>query len=99
MVKVAKSVGSMFQLLQGYSAETSGGLLLAINKESAPAFIKDIKEMEDCDAWIIGDVTEGPRTANIVDDPTIIEVWNMIFFSCKTYNWIFTSDVIWKDVC
>jgi len=74
MVKVAKSVGNMFQLLQGYSAETSGGLLLAINKEAAPAFIKDIKEMEDCDAWIIGDVTEGPRTANIVDDPTIIEV-------------------------
>merc|ERR1719245_201096 len=28
MVKVAKSVGNMFQLLQGYSAETSGGLLL-----------------------------------------------------------------------
>ena len=74
MVKVAKSVGNMFQLLQGYSAETSGGLLLAINKEAAPAFIKDIKEMEDCDAWIIGDVTEGPRTAKIVDDPTIIEV-------------------------
>jgi len=74
MVKVAKSVGNMFQLLQGYSAETSGGLLLAINKEAAPAFIKDIKEMEDCDAWIIGDVTEGPRTANIVDDPTIVEV-------------------------
>ena len=74
MVKVAKSVGNMFQLLQGYSAETSGGLLLAINKEAAPAFIKDIKEMEDCDAWIIGDVTEGPRTANIVDDRTIIEV-------------------------
>merc|ERR1711862_804909 len=71
MVKVAKSVGNMFQLLQGYSAETSGGLLLAINKESAPAFIKEIK---DCEAWIIGDVTEGLRTANIVDDPTIIEV-------------------------
>merc|ERR1719348_865314 len=29
MVKVAKSVGNIFQLLQGFSAETSGGLLMS----------------------------------------------------------------------
>merc|ERR1712060_675377 len=33
MVKIAKGVGNMFQLLQGFSAETSGGLLMAISKE------------------------------------------------------------------
>ena len=74
MVKVAKAVGNMFQLLQGFSAETSGGLLLAIEKEAAMAFIKEIKELEDCDAWIIGDVVKGPRGASIIDNPTIIEV-------------------------
>lgn len=74
MNKVAKAVGNMFQLLQGFSAETSGGLLLAIEKEAAMAFIKEIKELEDCDAWIIGDVVKGPRGASIIDNPTIIEV-------------------------
>merc|ERR1711971_336624 len=74
MVNVSKAVGNMFQLLQGYSAETSGGLLLAIGRENAEAFIKDIKEIEGCDAWVIGDVESGPRTAKIADNPTIIEV-------------------------
>merc|ERR1712142_838980 len=74
MVKISKAVGNMFQLLQGYSAETSGGLLLAISKESAEAFIKEIKELEDCDAWIIGDVKQGTRGATIIDKPTVIEV-------------------------
>jgi len=74
MVKIAKGVGNMFQLMQGFSAETSGGLLMAISKEGAEGFIKEIKELEDCDAWIIGSVEEGTRTAKIVDNPTILEV-------------------------
>jgi len=74
MVKIAKEVGNMFQLMQGFSAETSGGLLMAISKEGAEGFIKEIKELEDCDAWIIGSVEEGTRTAHITDNPTVIEV-------------------------
>jgi len=74
MVKIAKELGNMFQLMQGFSAETSGGLLMAISKEGAEGFIKEIKELEDCDAWIIGSVEEGTRTAKIVDYPTILEV-------------------------
>ena len=74
MVGVARAVGNMFQLVQGYSAETSGGLLMAISREGAEELIKDIKEMEGCDAWIIGTVESGERTANIVEGPKIIEV-------------------------
>ena len=74
MVKISKKVGNMFQLMQGYSAETSGGLLMAISKEGAEAYIKEIKELEGCDAWIIGSVEEGARTATIVETPTILEV-------------------------
>jgi len=74
MVKIAKGVGNMFQLMQGYSAETSGGLLMAISKEGAESYIKEIKELEGCDAWIIGSVEEGERTATIVENPTILEV-------------------------
>jgi len=74
MVKIANGVGNMFQLLQGYSAETSGGLLMAISKEGAQGFLKEIKELEDCEAWIIGSVKEGTRTAEIVEKPTLIEI-------------------------
>jgi len=74
MVKIANGVGNMFQLLKGYSAETSGGLLMAISKEGAQGFVKEIKELEDCGAWIIGSVEEGTRTAEIVEKPTLIEV-------------------------
>jgi len=74
MVKIAKGVGNMFQLMQGYSAETSGGLLMAISKEGAESYIKEIKELEGCDAWIIGSVEEGERTATIVENPSILEV-------------------------
>merc|ERR1712168_8593 len=74
MVKIAKGVGNMFQLMQGFSAETSGGLLMAISKEGAEAFINEMKELEDCEAWIIGSVDVGERTATIVKEPTIIEV-------------------------
>lgn len=74
MVKISSSVGNMFQLLQGYSAETSGGLLFTISKEGAENLIKEIQEIEGCPAWIIGDVLEGERGAQIKQDPTIIHV-------------------------
>jgi len=74
MVKISKGVGNMFQLLQGFSAETSGGLLMSISKEGAENFIKEIKDLEGCDAWIIGSVVEGSRTASLIENPTIIEV-------------------------
>jgi len=74
MVKISSSVGNMFQLLQGYSAETSGGLLFTISKEGAENLIKEIQEIEGCPAWIIGDVLDGERGAQIKQDPTIIHV-------------------------
>ena len=40
MASVAKACGNMFQLLQGNSAETSGGLLISLPREQAAAFCK-----------------------------------------------------------
>ena len=40
MASVAKACGNMFQLLQGYSAETSGGLLITLPREQAAAYCK-----------------------------------------------------------
>ena len=42
MAAVAKACGNMFQLLQGHSAETSGGLLICLPREQAAAYCKVI---------------------------------------------------------
>jgi len=74
MAAVSKACGNMFGLLQGNSAETSGGLLIALPREQAAAFCKDIEKQEGYQAWIIGIVEKGNRTARIIDKPRVIEV-------------------------
>nr|CAD7445965.1 unnamed protein product [Timema bartmani] len=74
MGAVAKACGNMFQLLQGHSAETSGGLLICLPREQAAAYCKDIEKQEAYQAWIIGIVEKGSRTARIIDKPRVIEV-------------------------
>ncbi|ESO06545.1 hypothetical protein HELRODRAFT_184938 [Helobdella robusta] len=74
MAAVSKACGNMFGLLQGHSAETSGGLLISLPREQAAAFCKDIEKQEGYQAWIIGIVEKGNRTARIIDKPRVIEV-------------------------
>jgi len=74
MASVAKACGNMFQLLQGLSAETSGGMLICLPREQAAAYCKDIEKTEGYQAWIIGIVEKGNRTARIIDKPRVIEV-------------------------
>lgn len=74
MAAVAKACGNMFQLMQGHCPETSGGLLICLPREQAAAFCKDIEKQEGYQAWIIGIVEKGNRTARIIDKPRIIEV-------------------------
>mmetsp|Transcript_8503 Transcript_8503/g.35490 ORF Transcript_8503/g.35490 Transcript_8503/m.35490 type:complete len:309 (-) Transcript_8503:376-1302(-) len=68
----------LFKLMEGYSAETSGGLLIALPEADAEKYIADIKEMDGKDAWVIGRVTENtsgePNNASIVADVKVIEV-------------------------
>uniref|UniRef100_A0AC35TW60 Selenide, water dikinase n=1 Tax=Rhabditophanes sp. KR3021 TaxID=114890 RepID=A0AC35TW60_9BILA len=45
-----------FRLFTGTSAETSGGLLLAMEEGKAKDFIAELKEMDGFPAWIIGKV-------------------------------------------
>jgi len=62
-----------YKLLEGYAAETSGGLLVALNPSSVDGFVQ---EMHDAglDAWKIGKVVEGNKTAEIVKNYSIIDV-------------------------
>jgi hydrogenase maturation factor len=52
----------------------SGGLLIALPREQAAAFCKDIEKQEGYQSWIIGIVEKGVRTARIIDKPRVIEV-------------------------
>lgn len=74
MAAVSKACGNMFGLIQGHSAETSGGLLIALPREQAAAFCKDIEKQEGYQSWIIGIVEKGNRSARIIDKPRVIEV-------------------------
>jgi selenide,water dikinase len=74
MAAVAGACGVKFGLVQGSSAETSGGLLVILPKEQAEAFCADIKEQDGQPAWIIGSVVPGERKARIVDNVTIVDV-------------------------
>ncbi|XP_030680620.1 selenide, water dikinase 1-like isoform X2 [Nomascus leucogenys] len=56
---------------------TSGGLLICLPHEQAARFCAEIKSPkygEGHQAWIIGIVEKGNRTARIIDKPRIIEV-------------------------
>uniref|UniRef100_A0AAV1U7V6 Selenide, water dikinase n=1 Tax=Peronospora matthiolae TaxID=2874970 RepID=A0AAV1U7V6_9STRA len=74
MVKVNEVIGNSFRLLDGFAAETSGGLLLCLPAENADAFIKELRELDEKPAWIVGRVIAGLNDACIVPNPTIIEV-------------------------
>lgn len=74
VAKMEKQLGGMFQLFQGFSAETSGGLLMTISQDGAKGLLDEIQRVDGCEAWIIGSVEKGDRTAKIVENPNIIEV-------------------------
>lgn len=74
MATIAKASGNLFGLLQGTSAETSGGLFIVLAREQAAKFCSEIKKAEGHHAWIIGTVEKGNREAKIIDKPRVIEV-------------------------
>lgn len=52
----------------------TGGLLIALPREQAAQFCKDIEKTEGYQAWIVGIVEKGNRSARIIDKPRVIEV-------------------------
>lgn len=75
---IAKACGNLFGLLQGTSAETSGGLLVCLPRDQASKFYSEMKKSEGHQCWIIGVVEKSQpgsvRTARIIDKPRVVEV-------------------------
>eukprot|EP00746_Dinoflagellata_sp_MGD_P008067 gnl/MRDRNA2_/MRDRNA2_116082_c0_seq1.p1 gnl/MRDRNA2_/MRDRNA2_116082_c0~~gnl/MRDRNA2_/MRDRNA2_116082_c0_seq1.p1 ORF type:complete len:309 (-),score=58.65 gnl/MRDRNA2_/MRDRNA2_116082_c0_seq1:197-1123(-) len=75
-MKVADSY-PVFKLREGYSAETSGGLLIALPASQAEGYCKEIHEAEGWPAWVIGRVEASTqRVAVMSPGLDIIEVGN-----------------------
>jgi len=65
-IQISESVApSMRDVL--YDAQTSGGLLISLDKESAEALLQRLKEKGMIEAAIVGQVLAGPREEVIVD--------------------------------
>jgi len=67
----------VFKLAQGFSAETSGGLLIALAENEARKFCEEIYELDKMPAFIIGRVvaaTGEKNDANLTDNVKFIEV-------------------------
>ena len=69
----AKEHGLNFKLLDGFSAETSGGLLICLGSENAVKLCQE-SLAGGFEAWIIGRVISGSKQAKIADDVKVIEV-------------------------
>ncbi|XP_022212890.2 inactive selenide, water dikinase-like protein [Drosophila obscura] len=61
-------------LLQGLAPEHSGGLLICMPREQATSFCSEIKKLEGHQAWIIGKVEKGNRSARVIEKVQLIHV-------------------------
>lgn len=63
-----------FKVTQGWSAETSGGILCMVDKDKTKDFMAEHLEKYGQETWLVGEVTQGSRKALIREDKHIIEV-------------------------
>lgn len=74
LAAVDAAIGNNYRLLQGFSAETSGGLLISLPAASVEPFLLECSELCGQPAWVIGTVVIGDRTASLVEAVTVLEV-------------------------
>jgi selenide,water dikinase len=76
MLKLEKKARD-FKLLEGLSAETSGGLFVILPPENVEPFLKEFKKTSDF-GWHIGEVVAGDNPKNnnaeIVNGVKILEI-------------------------
>jgi len=77
MKEVAEKI-PWFSLMEGYSAETSGGLFICIPASVAQNFMDELVQLDKQPAWIVGrcvvNNTGAKNFARIVENVEVIEV-------------------------
>lgn len=79
MAAADAALGGMFKVRAGLSAETSGGLLVALPAHAADAFIAALAAEDGAPAWVVGRVVDAPPGgeppgAVILPDAVVIDV-------------------------
>merc|ERR1711934_319548 len=75
MIAVGDACGINFQLREGYSAETSGGLMICLPAANSAAFLEELQKIDGQPAWEIGRVvSSAARKSSITADCKIVEV-------------------------
>ncbi|KAL2914342.1 hypothetical protein HK105_206114 [Polyrhizophydium stewartii] len=64
-----------YRLSQGLSAETSGGLLIALPPETAAAFMDELQAIDGWPAFVVGRVEEGDGGASLANPEWITCAW------------------------
>lgn len=62
-----------FRLLEGFSAETSGGLFVVLPREASAAFCRELEALDGVPAWVVGRVVPGTGQALIASDVKILD--------------------------
>jgi len=63
-----------FKVRQGFSAETSGGILTMMDPMNAREFIKEAAGEYGATTWIVGQVTKGSRKAIMREDAAVMQI-------------------------
>ena len=63
-----------FKLKEGFSAETSGGLLVVLPRDQVQPYLQEFEATERTQCWVVGEVCEGEKTAEIVTEAVFLEV-------------------------
>ena len=63
-----------FRNLMCVMATLVGGLLIVFPREDGASFAKKMEQVDGLQAWIVGVVQKGTRTARVIDKPRVIEV-------------------------
>ena len=63
-----------FKVKQGYSAETSGGILTMLEPTKAKDFIAELEQAHGQKSWIVGEVVKGAGKATIREDVETIAI-------------------------
>ena len=73
MYKLDKTKARNFKFEEGYSAETSGGLFICLEKEKVKDFVEEFKELGEI-AHIVGEVVKGNKYVKFDKNIKITEV-------------------------
>ena len=67
-----------FKVMEGYSAETSGGILTMLEPQKAKDFVSEMEQEHGHTSWIVGKVVNGSKKAIIRQDAAVISVDSFI---------------------